>query len=384
MKGEKGKARKTVRTFALASFLNDLGSDMVYPVWPLFVTQVLKANMAALGFLDGLGDALVSLSQAASGYLSDKTGKRKGFIWTGYMLGSISRLGYALSAVWPHLIPFRMMDRTGKIRAAPRDAMVADVSTDETRGRHFGLLRAMDNLGAVAGILLCILLVETLGFRFLFAAAALPSLASALVILFSIREPKKRPSTAAFQGLSLRNLGRPFKRFLFLSALFALGSFSYSFLLVYASGAGFSTPLLPVLYLLFTGSASLLSYPLGRLSDRVGRKPVLLLAFLLWAAVCVGFVAGRARWIVVLAFVLYGAHKAALEPAQKSLISELAPCGLRASCLGGFQMVTGLFAFPASMVAGMLWEGWGSLYPLYFSLILTATAAALLPLVKTR
>ena len=139
--------KKTIRTFAWASFLNDMGSDIISPVWPLFVTQVLKANMAALGFLDGLGEALVSLSKALAGYASDRLRKRKIFIWTGYLCGGISRWGYALSSVWPHLIPFRILDRAGKIRSSPRDAMIADMSTSLNRGRHFGIIRAMDNGG---------------------------------------------------------------------------------------------------------------------------------------------------------------------------------------------------------------------------------------------
>jgi len=151
-------SKKTIHTFALASFFNDLGSDIIYPIWPLFVTTILKANMTALGFLDGLGEALVSISQAASGYFSDRIKKRKVFIWTGYLLGACSRLGYSLSTVWQHLIPFRIMDRSGKIRSAPRDALVADLSTEKNRGKNFGILRTMDHLGAVCGILICIFL----------------------------------------------------------------------------------------------------------------------------------------------------------------------------------------------------------------------------------
>jgi MFS family permease len=143
-------------TFALASFLNDFGSDMVYPIWPLFVTSILKADMAVLGFIDGLGDAVVSISQAISGYLADRLRRRKIFVWTGYLFGSASRIGYAFSTVWGYLIPFRILDRAGKMRGAPRDAIIADISTDENRGKNFGLLRAMDNLGAVCGIIVCV------------------------------------------------------------------------------------------------------------------------------------------------------------------------------------------------------------------------------------
>lgn len=381
MKEGAGQAKKTVRIFAAASFLNDLGSDIIYPIWPLFVTEVLKANMAALGFLDGLGEALVSLSQAASGYASDRFRRRKIFIWTGYLCGSLSRAGYALSSVWPHLIPFRILDRVGKIRSAPRDALIADATTEENRGRTFGLLRTMDNLGAVCGILLCIFLLPLLGYRLLFALAALPSLAGALLILSKIHE-HKTSGGKIFKGLSFRDIGPNLRLYMLLSAIFALGAFSYSFLLVYAKRFGFKTAFIPVLYLIFTATASLLSFPFGRLSDKVGRKRVLILAFLFWAAVCLGLLTVRRLVLLPLIFVLYGAHKAALDPVQKTLVCEIAPLTFRASCLGGFQMVIGLCALPASLLAGWLWEHSGLFAPFYLSLGLTAVSCLLLFFVK--
>ena len=381
MKEGEDQAKKTVRVFAAASFLNDLGSDIIYPVWPLFVTEILGANMAVLGFLDGLGEALVSLSQAASGYVSDRIKRRKIFIWTGYLCGSLSRAGYALSGLWPQLIPFRILDRVGKIRSAPRDALIADATTEENRGRTFGLLRTMDNLGAVCGILLCMVLLPLLGYRLLFALAALPSLAGALLILLMIREDKGS-GRKIFKGLSFRDIGPSLRLYMLLSGLFALGAFSYSFLLIYAKRFGFKTAFIPVLYLTFTATASLLSLPFGRLSDRIGRKRVLILSFLFWAAVCVGLLTVRRLLFLPLIFVLYGAHKAALDPVQKTLVCELSPLSFRASCLGGFQMVIGLCALPASLMAGWLWEHAGLFAPFYLSLGLTAVAAFLLLFVK--
>jgi MFS family permease len=381
MKKGADRAKKTVRVFAAASFLNDLGSDMIYPVWPLFVTEVLKANMAVLGFLDGLGEALVSLSQAASGYISDRLGRRKIFIWAGYLCGSVSRTGYAVSRIWPQLIPFRVLDRVGKVRSAPRDALIADSTADENRGRAFGLLRTMDNLGAVCGILLCLALLPLLGFRLLFALAALPSLAAAILILATIREGRAA-DRKIFQGLTLGDIGPSLRLYMLLSGLFALGAFSYSFLLVFAKRFGFKTAFIPVLYLTFTATASLLSLPFGRLSDKVGRKRVLIVAFLLWASVCVGSLTIRDHFLLPLIFVLYGAHKAALDPVQKTLVCELSPLTFRASCLGGFQMVIGLCALPASLVAGWLWEYAGPFAPFYLSLGLTAVAALLLLFVR--
>ena len=381
MKEGEDQAKKKVRVFAAASFLNDLGSDIIYPVWPLFVTEILGANMAVLGFLDGLGEALVSLSQAASGYVSDRIKRRKIFIWTGYLCGSLSRAGYALSGLWPQLIPFRILDRVGKIRSAPRDALIADATTEENRGRTFGLLRTMDNLGAVCGILLCMVLLPLLGYRLLFALAALPSLAGALLILLMIREDKGS-GRKIFKGLSFRDIGPSLRLYMLLSGLFALGAFSYSFLLIYAKRFGFKTAFIPVLYLTFTATTSLLSLPFGRLSDRIGRKRVLILSFLFWAAVCVGVLTVRRLLFLPLIFVLYGAHKAALDPVQKTLVCELSPLSFRASCLGGFQMVIGLCALPASLMAGWLWEHAGLLAPFYLSLGLTAVASLLLLFVK--
>jgi len=372
--------QKAIKTFAWASFLNDLGSDMIYPVWPLFVTS-LGANMAILGFLDGLGDALVSLSQAFSGYLSDRIQKRKIFVWTGYLMGSLSRIGYAFSFSWVHLIFFRILDRAGKIRSAPRDAIIADVSTKENRGHHFGLLRTMDNLGAVVGILICILLINRIGYKTLFLIAAVPSAVGAFLIGSFIREPKSSGSTI-WKGYSLKNLDRNCILFFFLSGLFATGAFSYSFLLLFPKKFGIQIGFMPIFYLLFTVCAAVFSLPFGRLADKIGRKAVLALSFFFWILTCLDFVLFQSRMTFMFGFILYGLHKAALEPVQRTFVSELAPKELRASTLGAFQMVIGLCALPASVLAGVLWEKAGTSYPFYLSLLLTIIASALLLLIN--
>jgi MFS family permease len=378
---DRKQTRRTVTVFALASFLNDLGSDMIYPIWPMFITTGLGASMSVLGFLDGLGDALVSISQAASGYLSDRIRKRKVFVWLGYLLGSGSRIGYAVSGTWQHVVPFRVLDRAGKMRGAPRDAIIADVSSRGNRGTHFGVLRAMDNLGAVCGILVCIALFEVLGYRSLFLLAAIPSAVGAILVVLFIKE-RKPEDNRVYKGISFSELDRNFRLFLFLSAVFALGSFSYSFLLLYAHQLGFRISFLPVLYLVFTAVASLVSLPFGRLADRIGRRTVLLMSFLFWGLVCVCLLLVRSREGVVVAFVLYGLHKGAIEPVQKAFVSELAPRAYRASSLGGFQMVVGLCALPSSLLAGILWDGVGAFLPLYVSIGLTTIASVLLIFVK--
>jgi len=347
--------------------------------------------MRILGFIDGLGDAVVSISQAGSGYLSDKTGKRKLFVWLGYILGGTSRLGYALSRIidsWHLLVPFRILDRSGKMRGAPRDAIVADISTDQNRGRNFGILRAMDNLGAVCGIITCLALVSLYGLGFvpqLLIIASVPSLIGATVVFILVKD---RRTSKIYKGLSLRDLTHNFRLFLFLSAVFSLGSFSYSFLLIYVGSLNLETTFLPLfeiqilLYLLFTVVASLTSLPFGWLADKTGRKTVLILSFVFWALVCFSFPYATSLVAVAALFAFYGLHKGAIEPSQKALVSELSPKEYRASTLGAFQMITGLCALPASVLAGVLWEAYGDFAPFYLSLVLTVVASVLLLLVK--
>lgn len=376
-----GEDKKSIVVFSLASFLNDFGSDIIYPVWPQFVTTLPGVNMAILGLIDGLGEAIVSISQAGSGYLSDKLKKRKIFIWTGYFFGAISRLGYAFSRVWQYLIPFKVLDRAGKMRGAPRDAIVADLSNDENRGRNFGLLRTMDNLGAVCGILTSILLFSYLKWSYanLFLLASFPSLIGVLLILLFIKDRKTRE---IYKGLSFKDLTFNYKLFLLLSAIFALGAFSYSFLLIFAERTGFDVSFLPILYLIFTAIASLTALLFGRLADRLGRKLVLTLAYLLWGSMCVGFIYIGSYLGIILLFVLYGLHRGAIEPVQKAFVSELSPITHRASLLGAFQMTVGLCALPASLIAGLLWDTFGKQAPFFFSLGLTSLAAFLMLFLK--
>jgi len=381
------ETRRFMAVFSAGSFLNDFGSDMIYPVWPRFVLGFLGVDMAILGFIDGLGDAIVSLSQAGSGYYSDRIGKRKAFVWLGYLFGGTSRLGYAISKIanaWQWLIPFRVLDRSGKMRGAPRDAIIADISTDKNRGRNFGLLRAMDNLGAVVGIITCLIIVSIYGLDFLptlLVIASVPSLiGSTLVFLFI----KDRKTNKIYRGLSLKDLSPNLKLFLFLSAFFALGSFSYSFLLIYVGNLTAETTSLPLIeiqilfYLLFTVVASITSLPFGWLADKAGRRTVLILSFIFWGLVCFGFPYATSLTTFATLFAVYGLHKGAIEPSQRALVSELAPTEYRASTLGAFQMITGLFALPASFLAGLLWVTFGNFAPFYLSLILTAIASLLL------
>ncbi len=376
--------RKVINIFAIASFLNDLGSDIIYPLWPLFIKS-LKANMVALGLIDGIGDAIVSLSSFFSGYLADRIKKRKVFVWLGYLFGSLSRIGYALAKSWPILIPLKIFDRAGKIRQAPRDAIIADISNDKDRGRNFGFLRAMDNLGAVCGIMIALLFFKFFGFRKLFLLAALPSLISAFLIILFIkereRENKKKDKILNF---SFKFFDKNYYLYLFSSSLFSLSYFSYSFLLIYAKDVGYQETFIPLFYLIFTLTASLFSFPFGRLADETSRKFTLFLGYLFWIIAILGFIYLKSKFLLFFIFLIYGLNKASLEPSQRALVSELSPLEFRATGIGFFQMINGIIALLSSFIAGILWEIFNMKAPFYFSLFLTILAVIILLFVKEK
>lgn len=379
----KKDSKKTLWVLSVASFLNDVGSDMIAPIWPIFVTGVLGANMAVLGLIDGLGETIVSISQAVSGYLSDRIRKRKIFIWTGYGFAAIARLGYAFSSTWQNIIPFKILDRSGKIRGAPRDALIADISDHHNRGKYFGILEALDNLGAVFGIIASILLFGFLGYRNLFLLAALPSIIAVLLVFFYIKE-KPDGHVRLYKGIALKDISPNLRLFLILSAFFALGSFSYSFLLLYAKLYGFRILTIPMLYLLYTLVASLMSIRFGKMADEFGSKLVVFLAYFFWAATLLFFILLKNQLGVIIGFVMYGLHLAALDPVKKKFVAELAAPDFRASALGAYQMIIGLCALPASLLAGILWDKVGIAAPLYFSLFLTIVAGGMLTLVQEK
>lgn len=372
---KKNKDKKELHIFSLASFFNDLGSDMIYPIWPLFVTVFLGADVLFLGIIDGMGEALVSISGAFSGYLSDKIRKRKIFVWTGYLSSGLARVGYSLSPTWSYLIPFRALDRAGKIRGAPRDAMIAELSSREDRGANFGFLRAMDNFGAIVGITLSIFLLRYLGFRNLILLASIPSFISVLIIYTFIKEKKFETKKRDF---SIKLFDKNFRYFVFVNALFALGTFSYSFFLLYVKDIGFSIYAVPIFYLIFTISSTIFSYPFGKLADKIGRKKILMVSYLSFALVCGSLIFTRSLLGVVIIFSIYGIYKSANEVSQKTLASEICPIDYRATSLGSFQLIIGLMAFPASFIAGLLWQLLGMNYPLYFSLSLSLISFVLI------
>jgi len=365
------KEKRIVYTFGLASFLNDMGSDIIKPIFPLFVVKVLGASMTFLGFLDGLGDMVVSLANLFSGYLSDKIERRKPFIWVGYFFGAISRFGYAIATIPAHLIPPKVLDRMGKIRGAPRDALIADKTPPQKHGRAFGILRMLDHLGAFTGTLIVIGLINRLDMRYIFLLAVIPTLISVLLIQLLI--PPDRGKIRKNLPI-LRGLGGPVYLLVSLTTISTLGFFSYSFLLIYSYSMGFSFITVTALYLLFSGVSSLFSYVSGRLIDSIGDIQILCVSYLLFAVMCLLCILGVGNWNILWIFIIYGLHTASFEPAIRTVASDVAPPDRRGSVLGLIHMVGGITALPASLIAGFLWDRFGYSAPFKFSLVLMITS----------
>ncbi|MFW9831263.1 MAG: MFS transporter [Candidatus Thorarchaeota archaeon] len=391
--------RCVIQTFGTTSFLNDMGSDIVFSIWPVFVSLLAPPGLAPLllGIVDGLGDFVVNASKGFSGFISDKVQKRKPFIWSGYILGATSRVIYSLTPTWHWLIPAKVMDRAGKVRGAPRDALIADVSANKTRGRNFGILRALDHAGATFGVLITIGFVTFLvpwlalvysfdlltSLRFLFAMAALPTLIGAVLIIIRISDYRKETKKPVFR---ISGINRSLAIFMALSVIFALASFSYSLVTLYA-GAYLVFPAInpilgvPFAYLIFTLAAALSSAPLGGLGDRIGRRLTILIGFIFFGAMCAIFLITPNFWTVIFALIFYGVSIGATVPMQRSLVAELSPVEVRASLLGLYQMFIGIAVLPASIIAGYLWVLVGPSFTFGLALALTFIAAFLLPFV---
>lgn len=353
-------ARRALRAFSVAALFNDLGSDSVRPFWPVFVTSVLGAPVALLGMLDGMGELVSYGSRFPSGWLSDRIRRRKPLVWLGYMLAGFARIGYALSPSASWLFPFKAMDRLGKLRDPPRDALLADVTPQKQRGLAFGFLASMDNIGATLGPILGIVLFAMLGYRGLFAAAAIPSIIGAVGIMWLVHEHRPKPLR-----IKKRALGKRFRTLTLLSAMFALGWVSVSFMVLHAtSREGVPLIMSPALFIVMSLLASLASRWMGRVSDRIGRRLALIASYALYPLVAAGFalahmaeLSGTSGIVMSVAlFAAYGAHYGSMTAIQPAYVTETVPSASRAYASGLFQSLFGISAFAASIIGGLLWD----------------------------
>lgn len=365
---------RNVWVVTATSFLTDVSSEMLVHVLPLFLANVLGASTAIIGLIEGAAETVASLLKIVSGRLSDRLGSRKWPTVVGYGLSAVSKPFLYLASSAAGVSVVRLLDRAGKgIRTAPRDALIADSISPQQRGAAFGLHRAGDTAGAVVGILIALIVVLTTQsqtvdlsrdtFQLLVILAAIPAFAGVVILIVGARDIPRRAGSDAGSAPSAsgwRALSPDFKVLLLAVALFTLGNSSDAFLILRAQEQGMSVVGILALLMAFNGIYALLSAPLGSLSDRVGRRRLIIGGWLLYALIYLGFAAATGPLAIGVLFILYGVYYAAAEGAGKALVADLVSPDQRGTAYGVYHGVVGLMALPASLLAGVLWQGIGT------------------------
>lgn len=381
----RGLRRGNVLWLSVASFLNDAASEMIYPLLPLFLTGTLGVGAAFVGVVEGVAESASSLLKLASGWLADRTGRRKAPTALGYAIAALGRPLIAVTAAGWQVLAVRLADRVGKgIRTAPRDALLAESVPAEHRGAAFGLHRAADHAGAVAGPLIAsaLLLAWPGDLRTVFALAIVPGLLTVGAVLWKVREtaPASAPTAAAAPPLPRwTELGPTLPRYLAVLALFTLGNASDAFLLLRAAEAGVPVAAIPLLWSALHVSKAVFSVWGGRLSDRIGARRAIVAGWMVYAAVYAGFAVVGAAWQVWALFLVYGLYFGLTEAPEKALVAALAPDGRRGSAFGAYHAAIGIAALPASVLFGVLWQVFGAHVAFAAGAAFALAAALVLP-----
>lgn len=375
--------QKNVVVLGVVSFFTDVSSEMVFPILPLFLTTILGAGAAVVGLIEGVSDSISSLLDIFFGYLSDLKGKRKDFVLAGYGLSSILKAGLIFVNTWPGVLVIRGLERIGKsIRTSPRDALIAASTDEKTRGKAFGFHRAMDTVGAIIGPAIAYLIFAAMGngenaFRTIFLAALIPAAIAVLVIILFVREPEpkaipsKQPKPKFWESLKLLN--QKYKNFLKISCLFSLSYFSFALFIVKASDAGLPAESVLLVYLVYNIFYALSSVPVGSLSDKLGRKPIIASSFVLYGLICIGFLFATEFWQFAALFAIYGIFVAADESVNKAYISDITDEKTRGIALGAYNSAVGAVYLPANAAFGAIWAMFG-----VFPAFIAAAAVAML------
>jgi len=372
---------RNVAGMALASFFSDFGHEMATAILPMFLVSV-GASAAALGIIEGAADAVSSFAKLGAGWLSDKRGLRKPIAVTGYLVTAVATASFGLATSWTHALAGRVVGWFGRgIRGPVRDALLADSIPAEATGRAFGFHRAADTLGAVAGPAVAFLLVGVLSYRQIFLLTLIPGLLSVLAFAFLVRERARGANHALRFWSTMRGLPRSFRRFLVGVGIFGAGDFAHTLLILRASEL-LSLQTRPevtatMVVLLYTGHNilyALASYPIGYLSDRMGKRGLLAAGYLLAAGMSLGFLlATPSIWYLVLLFAIGGTYLAAEDTLEGAIAADLLPEEVRGTGYGVLATVNGLGDFLSSVVVGFLWTaispGAGFLYAAILSVV---------------
>jgi MFS family permease len=368
-----GMSRNTL-LLALSSLFADVSTEMLYPVLPVFLTQVLHASGSIVGIVDGSAQATQNIVQGFSGAISDRLQRRKPVALIGYLLAAFAKPLMGLATVWPALLGARLLDRFGAgMRSAPRDALVASSVDERDRGRAFGLEGLGDNAGAFLGPLLALLLLYGLHFdlRSVFYLAIIPGLLAFLTVLL-VTEQRVAVAAKSKIDVNLGQFPRRYWNYLLATALFVVGNSSNAFLILRTRDVGVSLETTILIYAAFNLVAALISYPAGALSDRWGRRNILLAAIAVFFAAYLGFALAQNVLLIASLFILYGLYQGAFRAVGKALASDLVPEQLRASGVGWYSTTVGLLQLVASVAAGLLWDHVGHAAVFYFGALFAA------------
>ncbi|MBN2547175.1 MAG: MFS transporter [Spirochaetes bacterium] len=381
---EKDKTKKNILFTGLTSFFTDISSEMIYPILPFFLTSVLGATPAIVGIIEGIAESSAALTKTYFGKAADKLKHYKGMTIVGYFFSAFSKIILFFANAWAFVLTARFLDRIGKgIRTAPRDIIISESVPQEERGKAFGIQRALDFMGAFLGVLIAYLLLKFIItsqtsdvlFKNLFLISLVPAFLGVLFLFFIIvpaslvklKEKQKEKSTV--------KISSRLKLFLVGTIIFALGNSSNQFLLLRSENIGFTFMTAILLYLIYNITSSVFSPIFGHLSDKIGKKKILVTGYLLYAVVYTSFGLFNIKWVYPLIWFFYGLYSALTEGAEKALVSDLSDKENRGFALGLFSTIVGIGVLPASLLAGYLYTYIGSHVPFilggFLSLIAT-------------